>query len=303
MKKILYLLFGLMLLNSCIKEIDIPIAYTDPKLVLNGFFTSDSLWTVQLSASKYIYATGEIPLISDATVEVSDNSGNSFALTSIGNGWYRSETQKPVQGMSYTISASHPNYESISSTATTITPIEMKSLEVGELVLIDSYEYRKIRMKFDDPQSENFYRINFFEVSKQPDWTDPELLDSMWVKYPTWVMYQDPNNSYESGYSSTSSLLLSDYYFNGDEYILDVFLDNYYFNEPYYLESGLHFLVEFHSISKDYYYYATSLENYNQSSDFELFATQPVQIYTNIENGLGVFAAYGTDVDSILMAY
>ena len=46
--------------------------------------------------------------------------------------------------------------------------------------------------------------------------------------------------------------------------------------------------VYLHNISKSYYYYRTSLELY-QSASGNPFA-QPVQVYSNIENGFGVFA-------------
>ncbi len=299
MKKVLYFLFGLILLNSCIKEIDIPIEYTDPKLVLNGFFTSDSIWNVHLSASKYIYASGEIPIVAQAAVTIHDGT-DTLSLIPQGDGYYRSSTQKPQIGHTYTIEVSHADYETITGNAVAISAVPLKSLEKGEKVLIDGYEYRKIRIKFDDPSETNFYRINFKRSMKEPDWSTVEdELDSIWTNYPDWVMYQDANNSMESGYSSTSSMLISDYYFNGNEHTIDVFLDDYYFQEGYYNEQNAHLVIEFYTVSKEYFYFASSLENYNNSDDFALFASQPVQIFTNIENGLGVFASYASQVDSI----
>ena len=43
-----------------------------------------------------------------------------------------------------------------------------------------------------------------------------------------------------------------------------------------------------HNISKSYYYYRTSLELYQNASG-NPFA-QPVQVYSNIDNGFGIFA-------------
>lgn len=298
MKKVFYFLFGLILLNSCVKEIDIPIEYTDPKLVLNGFFTTDSLWNVHLSASKYIYASGEIPIVADATINILGES-DTFQLVPQGDGYYRSTTQKPQIGHTYTIEVSHTGYETITSTATATSLIPLKSVELEEKVFIDGYEYRKIRIKFDDPSDANFYRINFKQHMKEPDWTTEDELDSIWTNYPFWVTYQDANNSMESGYSSTSSMLISDYYFNGTEHTVDIFVDDYYFQQGHYDEQNAHLVIEFHTVSMEYFYFASSLENYNSSDEFALFASQPVQIYTNIENGLGVFASYASHVDSI----
>ena len=46
--------------------------------------------------------------------------------------------------------------------------------------------------------------------------------------------------------------------------------------------------IYLHNISKSYYYYRISLELYQNASG-NPFA-QPVQVFSNIENGFGVFA-------------
>ena len=52
-------------------------------------------------------------------------------------------------------------------------------------------------------------------------------------------------------------------------------------------------------VSKEYYWYQSSYSNYLQTSG-DPFA-QPVQVYTNINNGLGVFAGYSASKDSIVV--
>ena len=91
-----------------------------------------------------------------------------------------------------------------------------------------------------------------------------------------------------SPYTQTENDIL----FNGQTKSLEISLPNEdnYWNEAGYIWSyrniGLRFYL--HNISQDYYYYRRSLELYNQSSD-NPFA-QPVQVYSNIENGFGIFA-------------
>ena len=71
------------------------------------------------------------------------------------------------------------------------------------------------------------------------------------------------------------------------------------FEIPFYDESGYEdgydwsykisgIRIYLHNISKSYYYYRTSLELYQNTSG-NPFA-QPVQVYSNIENGFGIFA-------------
>jgi hypothetical protein len=56
-------------------------------------------------------------------------------------------------------------------------------------------------------------------------------------------------------------------------------------------------LTELRSISKEYYDYQTSLNEY-WNADGNPFA-QPVQVFTNIENGFGIFAGFGKSSDTL----
>jgi hypothetical protein len=86
--------------------------------------------------------------------------------------------------------------------------------------------------------------------------------------------------------------LFNDLLFNGQNKSLEIEIPNYNEtgNEIGYQWSykTLSLRLYLHNISKSYYYYRTSLELY-QSASGNPFA-QPVQVYSNIENGFGVFA-------------
>jgi hypothetical protein len=86
--------------------------------------------------------------------------------------------------------------------------------------------------------------------------------------------------------------LFNDLLFNGQNKALELEIpyENYSGIEVGYEWSykTLSVRVYLHNISKSYYYYRNSLELY-QSASGNPFA-QPVQVYSNIENGFGVFA-------------
>ena len=86
--------------------------------------------------------------------------------------------------------------------------------------------------------------------------------------------------------------LFNDLLFNGQNKSLELEIpyDNFSGIEVGYEWSykTLSVRVYLHNISKSYYYYRTSLELY-QSASGNPFA-QPVQVYSNIESGFGVFA-------------
>lgn len=299
MKKLFLILSLPIVLSSCEKIIDLPIEYTEPKVVVNSITSPDSLWQVYLSASKYIYETGDIQLIPNAIVSIQEEGGAEFGLTPQGNGMYISDTKKPIAGKTYLLSVTHPDYESVSSTTAIPSEIQLKSIEVLENVTIESYTYKKVRLKFDDPAGKNYYRISFFQTGLGYDWmTGGE--DLTWTEYAFWINYQDPNaNSIDGTLTGSESILLSDEFFDGKEYAIDVLIDGYYF-DYYQTEYDMYFKVKLHHLSQEYYRFAISLQKYQEGSNLDFF-TQPVQVYTNIENGLGIFASYQTRSDSILL--
>jgi hypothetical protein len=299
MKRYIFFLSLLVVLTACEKTIDLPIEYTEPKLVVNSITSPDSLWSVHLSASKYIYETSAIPLISDATISLQEIGGDSIALIPKGNGLYVAQSEKPISGRSYTLSVNHPNFEAVSGQVSIPSSIGLSGIQKMENVIVQDYTYTKIRITFDDPPGQNFYRISFFQSGLGYDWNS-SAQEITWIEYPFWVSYQDPNsNSVDGSLIGMETLLLSDEFFDGKEYSLDILVDSYYFDQ-YQSEYDQFFKVKLHHVSKDYYWFAVSLESYYEGSDFDFF-TQPVQVYTNIENGLGIFASYQSAVDSIFM--
>jgi len=53
------------------------------------------------------------------------------------------------------------------------------------------------------------------------------------------------------------------------------------------------------SVSEDYYKYNVTLAKYEQTQG-DPFA-QPVQVYSNIENGFGIFGGYSSFSDTLII--
>lgn len=301
MKRLLTILSILLVLSACEKTIDLPIEYTEPKLVVNSITSPDSLWQVNLSASKYIYETGAIQLIPNAIVSIQEVGGAAFTLNMIDTGIYVSAIEKPIAGKTYLLSVTHPDFESVNSTSAIPSEVNLNSIEILENVIIESYTYKKVRITFNDPPGKNYYRMSFFTTGLGYDWYSGGQ-ELVWTEYSFWINYQDPNsNSIDGTLIGTESILLSDEYFDGKEHSIDILIDSYYFEEYYQTEYDQFFKVKLHHVSREYYWFALSLDKYYEVSDLEFF-TQPVQVYTNIENGLGIFASLNTRCDSFMLA-
>jgi len=282
---------------SCEKEVDIPIEYTDPKLVVNGLFNTDSLWEVEISISQYIYDNSSIPLIDDAQVTITASTGNSFALINQGNGLYTSQVEKPQTGEVYTIDVSHSNYVNVRASNQLPTEIAIQNIDWQQQLVVSGELYRKINITFQDGPEDDYYMIRlaatFWELEYDP-LTGQK--DSVLVRFPLYFFSQSPSVENGSGNDPQPSITFKDDLFNGSQYTIDLLVEEYLFTEE--KESLEAIQISTSKISEEFYWYETSYQAYLSSRDNKFF-TQPVQVYTNIENGLGIFAGYNTKIDSI----
>lgn len=297
MRKILYLLILSLVWVSCEKEVDIPIEYTEPKLVVNGLFNTDSLWEVEVSISQYIYESGSIPLIDDASVTITNSAGSSFSLINQGSGLYTSLTEKPATGEVYTLNVSHSDYDNVSSSNQVPADIIIQSMDWQQQVVVGGDVYKKINITFQDGPEEDYYMIrlaaSYWDLEYNPL---TGQLDSALSFYPMYFFSQSPAVENGSANDLQPSITFKDELFNGNQYTIDLLVDEYYFNGEKETVESIQISVS--KISEEFYWYETSYQAYIASRNDKFF-TQPVQVYTNIENGLGIFAGYSTKSDTI----
>ena len=299
MKKNIFLIIIVLLIISCEKEVVIPIEYTQQKLVVNALFCTDSLWEVELSASKYIYDTVDISYINNAQITISDSDGNSFLLTNMDNGIYKSTNEQPEIGKIYTLNVSHDDYDNVSASNQLPGEIAIDNISWEEPTFVDGDIYRKINLTFQDSPEDDYYliRINtglweYFENY------ETGKLDSVYFEFSIPLMSQNINPNENDKWPETT-LSFTDNVFNGTQYTIDLLMPEYYFTwEEKEIDIGIEKIyISMSKISQEYYWYSSSYRAYLESQN-AMFA-QPTQVYTNIENGLGIFAGYSTTLDSI----
>ncbi len=301
MRKLIYITVIVFAFISCEKEVDIPIEYSESKLVVNSVFCTDSLWNVEISASKYIYDTMQIPLLDNAIVTIADSDKNSIELFNQGNGIYTSLTEKPELNKAYTVNVLHSVYDNVSSTSKLPNNININDISWDEQVLFEGQEYRKVKITFQDPPENNYYSIRVFERNWMIEgWNNEGYLDSILVEQPYYIISQNASVSNNENKNYVTSIYFSDDLFDGNEYTFDFLLDNYMFENSWGSGSErLPIYISFSTLSKDLYWYQTSLQKYQYSNGD--FFSQPVQVYTNVENGLGIFAGCSSVQDSIVV--
>ncbi len=94
---------------------------------------------------------------------------------------------------------------------------------------------------------------------------------------------------FDTFYDGNYYFIFDDALFDGEKITFDISMNLYYF--------GIHelnplvdnkLIIRMYHLSKDYYLYKKTLDAYNSS--FGSMFTEPVQIYSNIKGGIGIFA-------------
>lgn len=158
-------LIGIALLTwSCTEEIDIDLNDAEPQLVIEALVSTDKISTVTLSQTINFDEANDFPSVSNALVEISDNSGNNEALQEQTPGVYVSSALNVVSGNTYSLNiiANDKNY-----TASCQIPqqVSMDSIQLskeldGGFFGNSNDSVYQIRVYFTDPaDTENYYQF------------------------------------------------------------------------------------------------------------------------------------------------
>ena len=290
MKKFTYilLLFGIV---SCEKVIPFDENEVSPKMAINGIFQSDTNWRIHVSSSRSVIDSASFNNITNASAFILDGNENLVEeLMHDTNGFYIGSTS-PQENLNYYLFVDHPTLNSVRSQNVIPSLINIIGIDTATSYS-NGEKYLDLIINFEDPGNiTNYYLVETYMVSEG---LEIENGDTLFAEIDTNKAFMLLNDEvFQNGGSPWQDQgLFNDILFNGQSKSLEISLPNedYFWNEAGYIWSyrniGLRFYL--HNISQDYYYYRRSLELYNQASD-NPFA-QPVQVYSNIENGFGIFA-------------
>ena len=292
MKKLFLLLSISLVYISCEKVIPFEGDVNIPKLVINSIFQSDSTFKVHVSSSRSVIDTASFQNIEDAVVTIKDDNGSIIeTLNYVENGFYIGQTF-PQENQTYSLQVTHPNYTNITSSDSLPSPITINSIDTSTTVDPINGDRLQITLNFNDPESsQNYYLIETYSVNeylliKNSDTTEYELDTTKQFMVLTDEVFQNGGSPFrEQG-------LFNDLLFNGQNKTLELEIpyENWSGSEDGYDWSyqTLTLRLYLHNISISYYYYRTSLELFQNASG-NPFA-QPVQVFSNVENGFGIFA-------------
>jgi hypothetical protein len=282
-----YLLIGLSItVNSCVNyvdhELDIP-----PKLVLHCYLVPQLDTTILYltnSSPLFTRAQRKIEPVVNALVEISDDNNRWFKMEFDfeNNIYYILQTQFPIlEGKTYYVRASAPEYETVSASCT-VPYLRETNLELVFEESINDYHggefynwpHHHGYLKWNDyPNEENyylFYRQDLDWYSSGWDWYNDEWIPSDTNYYYSWPLLSDIN---------WKPCVYSDIGQDGKK--MSAFMMDY-----------IPELFEMTLLQTDKNCYLHELSLWNYDSDLQFFMLEPIQLYSNIKNGYGVFGAF-----------
>jgi hypothetical protein len=326
MKLKLFISFSLLLplfFTSCTKVVDFDGNTPEHLLVMNCIATPDSVVTVQLSKSKFFLSTSsEFQNVSNATVEMTLNGDTKVKLKNMDNGLYESDVKVKSNDL-IQISASAPNLKAVTSSVFVQPKIVILSIDTmqvrlaGKSALYTDGFYNgsnkdtavigyassleiKVKIRFqEDAKEQNYYRVNVYQVARN---ASSKNFQAGLNYYNSNVDYNDvvfgnhtKDNASLDFNSESANNLFGDEIINGKEYVLSVktivqvkeYLPGKTPSSEI-VEGPQDLMIDFQQLSKSYYlYYKTTL-----ASNSGNYFSEPVQIYNNIKDGLGILGSY-----------
>ncbi|NQU86129.1 MAG: DUF4249 family protein, partial [Mariniphaga sp.] len=217
------------------------------------------------------------------------------------NGYTTNYFYFPTEGNTYSVKIVKGGFRNVSATNYVPSEVKIKNLEVTELAGIDEEKsaYTSISLTFKDPiATQNFYEIIVSPVGEDKQkfrlWSSDKIITAE-VYYPSPLAVEAKN---------PRRLLFNDKHFNGKEKNIILYYEPPQFENIHRRWIGFHIIdIHLRSVTEEYYNYYTSMLQHknNQESDILYGLGEPVNVYSNIEGGYGVFAGYYGDAKTCIV--
>jgi hypothetical protein len=267
--------FFVLLMSACERDADVDLPETKPKLVVIGFITpQDSFISISLTRSKPIFEPYNVnanDAVSDATVTIYGNNTSMVLPFDANLQVYRIATAQfqILSGNEYRVKVTTPQGESVE--ATTVVP--QNSVDASYSVTVTD-TFTDYGFGYYDLRSHLQYQFtdNAQETNRYRFYVGLILVDTL---------------THDTSVSRFSSDFFNDN--NGNGQVLSRSAEGFWGNYDNTInDSAYAYDCWMFNVNTDYDNYHKSLYNYNGGGD--PFA-EPTIIYSNVDGGLGVFAA------------
>ncbi len=299
------LTFGLLFATSCEEPVDLDIAIQEPQIVVNSNFAPGQPFRVSLTKSKNVLTTEAEEFVNNAVVKVFDPQGvelDELRLINFRTPYYESRSLSPESGKVYRLEISIPGQPQIIAEDIVPLPVALKAIEMDTIEIFGEVDERiykvEIDVNFEDPiGAQDYYHLSLYNhiddgsMESMFDGDGPN--DGKKRLAPLMPLESDKANPAVTFHYEDGGVLFTDEDFDGQEASLKFYSLLSLNNEAH---KGK-VVGELRTVSKAYYLYHTSLSRQIANKDRPF--VEPISVYSNIENGLGIFSGYAQYRDSV----
>lgn len=271
---------------ACETVVQLDVPHKENQLVVNSFFHPDSTFGLSLSQSQFVLDSGEFEKVTGATAILMDGQDNKLTtMQEHESGIYLSDL-KPKPGNTYRIKVSKSGFTSAS--ATDKVPEDSARMTKYQ-VKRNPNSPRSIRLSIwiDDSENKDYYQLYGMEKVT----LFGEEIDTTTYEEEMFFASDDPIFGDQS--NTGRIFFFDDALFNGKTHKIN--LDTSVGStqctpEADICDQEVEVTLYIRKISEAYFKYLRTSDLQNDLSD-NPFA-EPVPVFDNIENGLGIFGGY-----------
>ena len=270
------------------------------KLVVNCFFAEDSIWKFQVSNSLSVLDNADLTYVDNAEIILKKGGVLVDTITEQDqDGLYIMNNHLPESGEHYSIEVSAAKYTS-TLLAEEFAPQKVLVSEVS-LTIIDSIFWNGnvhsggtvdgfFRISFSDPANfDNYYQLSIYSIDTMYNHEDSS---DFYINQRD-ILFTNDDAGAEDNAGYNRNLLLTDHLFNGQSYQVKAEFHDWD------AKRRKKYFIELTSMNRSGYLYRRSIDDY-ENAQGDPFA-EPVQVYSNIENGYGIFAGFSKSTYEISM--
>jgi hypothetical protein len=304
MKKIILLLL-ILVISSCYKEVKIDIPEQDILPVVNSIFQTDSVISLDIRKTQTILENKPTK-ITDAVVTLFED-GQVREVLEFQGELFTSNTIAKVNA-EYTIEIEIPSFETVTAKEKLVDFPKVFSSSFSDSVYVgdEGDLFSQATIEIENTADNDYFELNMF--LRILDAEQPEHEEDFFYGSTGSILYFDPilndiviQNEGLLSYAP-SILVFSNELMPEGKYTLRVnyrpFNSNIYSDNP---DADIVLVMKLRKVSKNYYEYKKTLIRHIETQFGDIWdgVGEPVPLFTNIENGYGIFAGYSEVTDTI----